>query len=147
MQPLFYTIDRFRHRASSKEQLKAAIAGRSRFKFETHEDVLQTILLAGSQGAPILLAGLLVTDTELDVRCYYEINAARLFRIALVVSVLCMATVVACIYLHLKLHPYVNLLLIVYPVIVLGLFLVSRRLLTERRKELILGLRITGLLL
>ena len=137
MQTFFTIKNYFKNNTHSKEVFVKNILSSSNNKFKSIEDGFQITLLRGRSEIEIQSALLNVTDNEILITSAYNKTIKTLIILQLVLAFISAIVYLSCCLIQFSINKNFKTLLLIYPIMTLIMFIVSRIVLQIKTNKLI----------
>ena len=141
MPSLFTIKDTFQNKFNSKELFVKSILTNRQNNFEIHGSNYTTVLLGGRSNSIIQIATLIISDHKIELTSSYDKAIIYLIVPSFILASASIIVLLSSYIFQFSIYKDLNMMLIIYPALIIIMFIVSRIALFIKRNELIESLK------
>jgi hypothetical protein len=141
MPSLFTIKDTFQNKINSKELVVKSILTNRQNNFELHGSNYTTVLLGGRSNSIIQIATLIISDNKIELISSYDKAIKYLIILSFILASASIIVFLSSYIFQFSINKDLNMMLIIYPALIIIMFIVSRIALFTKRNELIESLK------
>ncbi len=141
MPSLFTIKDTFQNKINSKDLFIKNILINKSNNFKLHDGNYTTVLLEGRSNSIIQIATLTITDSKIELTSSYDRTIKYLIVLSFMLAFVSISVLLSSLIFQFNINKDLNIILMIYPLLIVIMFIVSRIVLFIKRNELIESLK------